>query len=102
VSDDDGTDLIVRNGSIQIQGANKAGTTTCTVLSTRDQETEDGSSAAVTGGALTLTYTWTNVVSTVNCDLSLNAASNAGANTYDISYTIHQTGSSTGTTITPQ
>src|SRR5574341_606767 len=103
VSDQNATpDFVVRNGSIQVQGANKAGTATCTILATRDQETEDGSSAAVTGGALTLTYTWTNVANTTSCDLSLNGASNAGVNTYDISYTVHITGATFGTTITPQ
>jgi hypothetical protein len=90
------------NGSIQVQGANKAGTTVCTILSTRDQETEDGSSAVVTGGALTLTYTWTNVVSTVNCDLSITAASNAGANTLDIYWKAVVTTDSTATAITAQ
>jgi hypothetical protein len=100
---DSATDFIARSGIIQIQGANKAGVETCTIATTRDQETEDGSSAAVSGGALTLTYTWTLTTTPTNgCNLALNAASSAGANTYDIAWTITLNGTSSSITVVPQ
>jgi hypothetical protein len=102
VSDGDGTDFVGRSGSIIIQGANKAGTSVCTILATRDQETEDGSQIVNAAGAFTLTYTWTNVVNTTSCDLSLNGASSAGVGTYDITYTVILMGTSNAITVNPQ
>lgn len=102
ISDSDGTDHVARGGTTQIQGANKAGTSVCTINTGRDQETEDGSQVANAAAAFTLTYTWTNVVNTTSCDLSLNAASSAGANTYDIVYTVHLNGNSNAITVNPQ
>lgn len=96
VSDDNGTDFIARGGNIVVQGVNKAGTATCALSTGRDTELEDGSSPAVSGGALTLTYTWTIATATTSCDVRLNAASNAGANTYDVTWTVVANGTSGG------
>lgn len=102
ITDSDGTDFIARTGSVKVQGVQKSGTATCTINTAQDQETEDGSQFAASGGAFTLTYTWTNAASTSNCDLSLNAASSAGTNTFDITYTAQITGTSASITATPQ
>lgn len=101
IYDINGANYVTRTGSVKVQGGNSSGTATCTINTTQDQETEDGSQVA-TSNAATLTYTWTNVVSTTNCDLSLNAASSEGANTYAITWTAVLNGNSSGITITPQ
>lgn len=102
ISDSDGTDHVGRGGTIQIQGANKAGTSVCTINTARDTEAEDGSQIVNAAAAFTLTYTWTNVVNTTSCDLTLNAASSAGTNTYDITYTVVLNGNSSAITVNPQ
>jgi hypothetical protein len=102
VSDSDGTDHIVRSGNIVIQGENKAATEICTIAAGRDTEAEDGSSVAQSA-ALTLTYTWTmDATPTNGCDLQINAASSAGANTFDVVYNIQLMANANAVTITPQ
>ncbi len=101
IYDINGANFVTRTGSVKVQGGNSSGTATCTINTTQDQETEDGSQVA-TSNAATLTYTWTNAASSTNCDLTLNAASSEGANTYAIVWTAVLTGNASGITITPQ
>ena len=101
VYDINGANYVTRTGSVKVQGGNSGGTATCTINTTQDAESEDGSQIA-TSNAATLTYTWTNVVSTTNCDLSLNASSSEGANTYAIVWTAVLNGNSSVITIPPQ
>lgn len=99
VYDINGANYVARTGSVKVQGGNSGGTATCTINTTQDTEAEDGSQI-VTSNAATLTYTWTNVVSTTNCVLSLNAASSEGANTYAITWTAVLNGNAAAITIT--
>jgi hypothetical protein len=101
VYDINGANYVARTGSVKVQGGNSGGTATCTINTTQDQETEDGSQIA-TSNAATLTYTWTNAATTTNCDLQLNAASSEGVNTYAITWNAVLTGNSSSITITPQ
>lgn len=101
VYDINGANYTARTGSVKVQGGNSAGTAVCTINTGQDQETEDGSQIA-TSNAGTLTYTWTNAVSTTNCNLSLNATSSEGVNTYAITWTATLTGNSSAITVTPQ
>lgn len=101
VYDVNGANYVGRTGSVKVQGGNSGGTATCTINTTQDQETEDGSQV-VTSNAATLTYTWTNVVSTTNCDASINIASSEGANTVAITWTAIITGNSSSITATAQ
>lgn len=87
----DGTDHQARSGTIQFQMVNKAGTETCTIATTRDQETEDGSSIAASAG--TLTYTWTTDTTPSNaCNLALNAVSSLSQTTLRIYYLVNVNG----------
>ena len=101
ISDINGANYVGRSGAVTVQGGNSSGTATCTINVAQDTEAEDGSQI-VTSNAATLTYTWTNVVSTTNCDLSLNAASSEGANTLAITWTAIVTGNSSAITVTAQ
>jgi hypothetical protein len=101
VYDINGANYVARTGSTKVQGGNSSGTVTCTINTTQDQETEDGSQIA-TSNAATLTYTWTNAVTTTNCDLQINAASSEGVNTFAVAYKVVLTGNATGITITAQ
>ena len=101
ISDITGADYVTRTGSVKVQGGNSAGTAVCTINTAQDAETEDGSQVA-TSNAATLTYTWTNVVSTTNCDLSLNAVSSEGINTVAITWSAVVNGNSNAITVTAQ
>lgn len=98
VYDINGANYVARTGSVKVQGGNSGGTATCTINTTQDAESEDGSQI-VTSNAATLTYTWTNVVSTTNCVLSLNAASSEGTNTYGVTWIAQVNGNSGTVTV---
>lgn len=97
----DGTDVQSRGGTIVFQAVNKAATETCTISTSADQETEDGSTIAASSG--TLTYTWTTDVTPTNgCDLQLNAASSLTETSLGITYNVVLNGNLNTPSLTPQ
>lgn len=68
----DGTDHRTTAGVVRFAGVNKAGTPTCTVGVV-------GTDLTASSNANTLVCTWTNVVNTTNCDLSVTCTDNTAA-----------------------
>lgn len=78
----DGTDHRTTKGRIQWAGVNKAGTLTCTVGVI-------GTDLTASSNANTLVCTWTNVVNTTNCDLSITCTDNtAGSQTMTANFRV--------------
>lgn len=74
----DATDFRTTAGRIRFAGVNKAGTLTCTVNVV-------GTDLTASSNVNTLVCTWTNVVNTTNCDLSVTCTDNtAGSQTMTI------------------
>jgi hypothetical protein len=69
----DATDYRVTQGRIRFAGVNKAGTNTCTAINVV------GTDLTASSNANTLVCTWTNVVNTTNCDLSVTCTDNTAA-----------------------
>jgi len=69
----DTTDYRVTQGRIRFAGVNKAGTNTCTAINVV------GTDLTASSNANTLVCTWTNVVNTTNCDLSVTCTDNTAA-----------------------
>ncbi len=77
-SSTDATDYRSTTGRIRFAGVNKAGTVTCAVNVV-------GTDLTASSNANTLVCTWTNVVSTTNCDLSVTCTDNtAGSQTINV------------------